>query len=426
MDNLTIYLFPLSLLAILGLIYSLNNYISLLAYHLIIRSVFDSAHSITYKPILGFLTLGQLFSFFYIFIFIVYIINKKSNLQSTLLRPVLLLVVISTISAMFSGHWSGYVIFVTKWLYFYIIFVIAYDLSKNNSQKIIALVLFVATIYPIVNQLILSFVIEPKCVIGQPICSYIGTFYHESELSSWILMFLLGVSIGVKVGNGLVRYFYLSMFVIGVVSLILNGYRTAVLGFFVFLAVIFIASLKRMNVVSVFASILAIVIGVLLFGYISYDSVSVYTNDVLIFIKNPSEYFSIAGDVEKYDLFSGRLYIFNLVIREYINAGLIEYFFGIGPDVVVKNLGFFAHNEFISTFVELGLFGFFVFIWLLLAAWKIVRQSNDIVLFAMFVCVLVTALATMPFHDIRAIIVFALVIGFAKGKQARALRNGKY
>jgi hypothetical protein len=423
MSDTVIYILPL--VVVVGLsafFYSLKNYVYLLIFHLVLRAIFDSASSITYQPIGGGIRVGQAFSFFYILVFTLYILKDKVRWQLNSLLPVFAIIFISMIGTVFSGYWAGFAIFFVKWIYFSLLFMVGYVIAIHYDDKKIAVMLFIGSFYPILNQLFVGSVLGPKCVINQPVCSYIGTFYHESELSSWILMFLLATAIGVKSSAGFARMFYFGMFFVGLFSLFLNGYRTSILGFLAFLGVIYWVYIKAINAAFSIISIALIITGVLSVLYFSYDSIEAYVDDVVILLENPGKYFSLTEQIERNTLFSGRLYLFNRILLLWVSTGVPEYFFGIGPEVIMKEAGIFAHNEFISALVELGIFGFMALIWFLVTGFRTVFRSKDEILLGMYLCILVTALATMPFHDTRGIILLALVMGLARGKQLRRKR----
>ncbi|MEW8340771.1 MAG: O-antigen ligase family protein [Candidatus Thiodiazotropha taylori] len=412
-----IYLLTLTPLAIVLFVYSLKSPYRLVALHLIGRGVIDSINEYTYIGLVGGMSIAKLYSVFYIGVFIFYIVYKKYALHVSLALVITVYIFIALISSVMTEYQSGFMTFSTKWIYFYLLLVVAIQLGKNYNSGQLSTLLLLVSIYPIINQLLLAIIQGPKCIPGQVICSYVGSFYHESELASWIFIYILGTAIGLSYFTGIKKKVCMLLFVVGVFSLYLNGYRTATLALAIFIFLMYIRNFKKIHLLAN-VSILLFALGMIgVFHDKLLSIISVYIEDIILFVNNPSEYFSFSTQPIKSDLFSGRLYLFNQILYLYYDGGILVYLFGIGPEAISYIIGTFAHNEYISTLVELGFIGFMIFSILLFKAYYMIKSNNKYVYESMFISVLITALATMPFHDLRALILMSLVIGFAYGEK---------
>ena len=403
-----------SVIGMMVLLVSLKTPLLFLSFLLFARGIIDSTSSVTYQKVLGPFSIGQMFSVISILIIFTYLLHKRIKKRSELLLPLIALVIVAFISTVNSWNWPGFIEYSVKWFYFYLLFILAMYVCATSKYSNVLIALILVSLYPVLNQLFFSLIAGPKCIEGEKLCSYIGSFYHESELASWILMLLLSSSLAFRDLDKKYRVIVLPIIILGVISLFINGYRTAILGFAVYVVYLYIVSFKKMNIGIALALFAFMIVGASATAYLWLEKIEIYINDIVVFISNPGAYINIYGSITPSTLFSGRLYLFNLAMHEYVTSGLVVYFFGIGPDMIATRLGVFAHNEFISALVELGIIGFFIFIWLLLVAWKLLKKAGDPILTAMFVCILVTALATMPFHDTRSIILLALLLGMAK------------
>ncbi|MES9950275.1 MAG: hypothetical protein ABW118_15060 [Candidatus Thiodiazotropha sp.] len=327
------------------------------------------------------------------------------------------------ISSVMAENISGFAQFATKWIYFYLLFTLAYYIGRQHSLGDVAKLLVISSFYPIANQLLYAIIQGPKCITGQEICSYIGSFYHESELASWIFIFIMGASLGIYHHRGIIRRVYVLIFVIGIISMYFNGYRTATIALSVFIILMFLKNIKKIPLLYN----LSIVLFLIGMGIIQHESIfsslNVYLSDIVIFLEDPGAYISLTGQLIDSELFSGRLYLYNQILRLYVNGGLYVYLLGIGPERISTIIGTFAHNEYISTLVEMGIIGLFVFCWFLIRSYYLIKYKQNHIFECMFLSILITALATMPFHDLRAIILMAMVLGIGLGERNKIKRN---
>ncbi|MDP2180851.1 MAG: hypothetical protein Q8K19_20345 [Methylicorpusculum sp.] len=415
-------LLPSAAIAILLFLFSFKSPTLLLSIHLLYRSLIDSIPNYTYIKLAGILSIAQIYSVVYIIIFFSYLLFRKKKLITELTIPILSYLLIALISTIFSDYWSGFFQFSIKWIYFYMIFLISLNVASSKNQVQLSKITIIFSFYPIINQILYAIIQGPKCIEGQSICSYIGTYYHESELSSWIFIFLLGSSIGIGYSKKY-RFIFIAIFIIGIASLLLNNYRTATLGFIIYLFILYLLNIKKINpFISIgFISSMIAIFTLLLTVY--YDIISIYIEDIIEFITNPTKYIDIDGNVARSELFSGRLYLFNLILSEFVKNDIYTYFIGMGPGIIDTLIGTFAHNEYLSTIVELGFIGLILFIWLLWRSWYIMKAPDNKIYLSMFFCIIVTALATMPFHDIRGVILFALILGYSKGESIRTFNK---
>ncbi|TGD71882.1 O-antigen ligase domain-containing protein [Mangrovimicrobium sediminis] len=415
-----VFLLPLAAVGFVLFLASFRNALWFLTFHLVVRSLIDSASQYTYLPVIGPLSIAATYSVIYICLIFVFLVSKRKRIFSPLLVPLAAYLVVLLLSTIFSGRWTDLIEVSIKWVYFYLVFLLAWSIADSYPMRKIAWALTIGASYPIANQLLMSVVRGPKCIEGQAICSYVGSFYHESELAAWILIFILGTMLGFRSNSKpRVKYFFLAAILVGVLSLLLNGYRTAILAFVVLLIYLYVVYLRKLSVpVAIFVGFAFAWFGVAGFIY-AYDSLGAYIGDFVTVFSNPGHYLTISGEPDNKEVFSGRLYLFSLTLYQYVNGGPVEYLLGIGPNGVQAEIGVYAHNEFVSALVESGILGFLVFAWLLLVCWKVVAASNDRLLLGVYLCVLVMAMATMPLHNIRSMVLLAVTFGIAYGQYAK-------
>jgi O-antigen ligase/polysaccharide polymerase Wzy-like membrane protein len=412
---------------------SWKNPLYLLATHISSRVVLDSLPLVTYIEVLPGVSFMEIYTIAFIGIISAYLLAKGQSRAFTYAWPVSAMVVTFFFSALVNFSWTGMLSISARWLYFWIIVALTiYTFSRNSNFKTL-LVICLSFLYPLLNQFYHFLFTPPK--MDQDIWSYMGSYAHESNLG----FLLLGALVVSTVLFLEARQKYLKIiFFFSIVylhwAIFINNYRTATAAIAVYWSVILFFNFSRINLAAKMMLITISSVVLVMLVFLLGENLGYMFKDVADFIVNPSAYVDFSGAAEQNHLFSGRLDILNEVVSAWLHSSVENYVFGLGPGSVDSLIGVYAHNEFLSALVEMGVVGLLV---TAIVTYHILRKNYKIVAYlknytlyyySMIVAIIFMALATMPFRNMRAMLVMAICVGAieaAKMHRINEIRQGK-
>lgn len=394
--------------------------ITIFGAHVLSRFVLDSLPKVSHVASFQGMSVTEMHSAAFMVIFTVWL-AARGQLR-TLVRgwTLPLLVIVHVVSTMLSGYYIGFMDVGFKWVYLWLWASFVVLTVRVHGVSVVCWVCLGAVLYALLNQLIAGVLYGPKCNVGP--CSYVGTYWHESELAS---IFLLGIVASAlllcgPVRSRIVRAALLILFAWCHVALWFNAYRTVTLGLVSGWAAGVFFHLLRTNargaLLTLVGAATALSAVSIFFGHEDYAQF----DDIAVFLSDPGRYVYPAvdgGSAEAAQLFSGRLTLFNILLYHYVNAEWYSILLGLGPGACTLIVGTFAHNEVLSALVETGIVGVVALLAFVIAILRnalvaySLRGPQGLVVLSMVIGVMVTGLATMPFHDVRSIVLLGVVLG---------------
>jgi hypothetical protein len=254
--------------------------------------------------------------------------------------------------------------------------------------------------------------------------SYIATYSHEAILTM-VLYMAIPAAFYFLVASGKRGAFTRAISFIYLIALLVGAYianyRTIIIGIIFYMIIVVVTYLyKRKSFILTFnTTMVALIAGVVSASLISVDLSSVIdrfydiyklVSDAGRFIKPPEEY-----SKDEIMVMSGRPYLISVYLSYYFTSPFEVILAGIGSGVGEKLFGAYAHNGYVAALVELGLIGFFAFMYLVFIITSIslrtFKYENGYIFGAFPLSILVIALGTMPFVNVIDLLAFGTYLG---------------
>ena len=302
-----------------------------------------------------------------------------------------------------------------KWGYFIIVLLAVQDcIRRDGDARILGLLLW-AFAPPLVYQALSIGLGVSKATESDGSVSFIGGYNHEASFSIVLVTCFAVASLVPRINPGL-RLLLLAACLAGIFA---ANYRTSLIalallafGFLVF-GIARGAGRGRRVIISL-VGLLAIAGAAVAANMVMSDrlsdlnTVARETDDL---IQQPEE-FTIA----ERKLLSGRLYVWNRYLDDYVRGSDRELLLGFGPDSWIERFGLYAHNTLISYLYEFGIAGavLIVFVWLgmIWRAFKVRDWALRGQLVSAHIAFILLNMATMPFWQIEGLILYGLLCGY--------------
>ena len=335
------------------------------------------------------------------------------------LVPLALLLIVIIVSGLLNTEYGGIIKDTMKWLYFAALLLLLYRAFVLFDADIVLRGLFIASLTPLVLQL-MSIVLGQGSfdpTVGKTV--YIGGYGGSAGFS---LSLFTTLSIGALI-NWRYSFVSLAIAVICVGGVYLAHYRTTILAALPLTAVVasflllrwtprIFRSLTLVYVLLIGAGVAALAVQ---FMPPKFLDIVVVLRSATELIK-PPELFTPADR----ELFTGRIYIWAQYLAPWSAASPLVHVFGFGPEAWEGVQDKYAHNTFVSYIYELGLVGLlilciFLFVQLMTAAmvrpvslaWRLTAAQLGF---------LVANLATMPLWLVEGLILFAVLCALSWAK----------
>ena len=401
----------------------------LLGMYVFTRTVLDGFSDITYKNIVGNVSYMQVYSFVVILVFSVYILRFKENVQliSKLAFPVSAVVFTYLLSTIVSNDILPAIENTIKWIYMFLIAILVYRIALQYNLRYLMITLFLAVLPGIFIQ-IHSIIVQDFIIASGGHKAYFGGFYHQNMLSYIIVIFIISsLYLSLDYYTSKWKFFYAACTLYGLFALYLCGYRTTILAVLIMLLVtaalyIRLSPAAHKLLVIALAPLLSI-----LFIYFLGADLQQKLADLGTFLQSPMSYLDFSGRAEHITLFSGRLTILNTLMAAYTTAPIEATIAGLGLDASQQIVGTYPHNEFVAALVECGILGLLAFVFFMGYYFcSILRTLSCLkIQEAVFVGagagMFTMTLATMPFRDMRAMLLFGLILGITHFIYGRSL-----
>jgi hypothetical protein len=402
----------------------------LVGLHAIGRVILDSLPFITYLPLAAGFSPMQAYTGFFLVVAAALLTAKRAFFATPLTTPIVAMSVVYLFSAGLSQEWMGAADGVLRLLYLYLWSRLVAAAIHFDSERTVLLTLWLCLIYPLLNQAKSIIMNTPSFGAGQ--FSFIGSYGHESDLTFLIYGFIVtSFALALSYRKTIVRAVFYGALMYGHVALFLCNYRTTFAALAVFwIAIVwkfwfrFKAVEKMLLIFAIFAVTLA---GIILLG----ETIAERMGDIVKFIVAPGDYLDFSGHAKRAGLMSGRIDLINIYMYNFLSASPEHWILGLGPRSGNTTIGIYAHNEFISALVETGILGILAFVALLFSIVKIARRAAEeshlvgITLGCGIIGLLMMTLGTMPFRDMRSLLILGALIGCAECYSRRTMTYRK-
>lgn len=394
-----------------------RNSLWVLAFHLLSRVVVDSMPGLSYAAVAGGLSFARVYSAAMMLFLLGYLLSRRGFFSGTYGIQVAIFFFVSILSAIYNFAWLGIVETTIKWLYLWLTANLLVLVVKENGEQSVLRVLAFVFIYPLMNQLVFAIIGTPKVGGGQT--SYLGSYFHEVSLA-YILLMAITVYFAIMISDRdkTWRVFAAALWIWSHAALYFNNYRTAVIALGVWWAIVALFVLPKLSVgrrlIAVGTMVTALSFVVLALGE---DLTSKMSGAVSV-VMEPEEHFDVSGQARQTEVLSGRVYLWNTYLYEFIDAPWDTKLLGHGPEVGVSVVGTHAHNQFLTALLDLGLLGIVAVLWIMVTmALSVLRQIRKgsaqlVSMGGMVFGIFVMMLATSPFRETRGMLLFGVALGF--------------
>lgn len=417
--------------------------------HIFSRLILDSAPEITYKGIVGSLSIMKLYSTGVILFGLVYLFYKREVKLDWLL--ILFLIILSSllVTTIYHQTWIGFLESVLKWVYLWLIISLTkLSVNKNNFKRF-SIIILAFYLYPILNFLYSVTIGSVKCTGDEiKVCRFIGTYSHQGTFS-FIMLTIVPVALYLSIVEKEIikKFFYVIILLLAHAGVYSASYRTtwiALAFYWVAFLILFLRETpphKKM----LLALMASIVVGYLLIpGSYLNDKISERLAPLADLLQEPYKYFDLSsseayrtitghphvGETEENLVLSGRIGDWKALIVAYLDAPIEEKVLGMGVGMDKDIMGdykwgeaFDAHNIYVETLVETGILGILALLTFILGIsvkliLRLKQRSLPIIVTApIFLSFVVAGLAGNMLDDIRMILCLGLYLGVALNYQ---------
>lgn len=381
----------------------------------LVRLFLSSFHEYTYNSIAAGLSLISIFSLLFTVISVSYIIYRKYPLLlAKTWLPVNFFILVLVISGLLNSLVPA-LIEVIKWTLFLGVgglLVISY--SQDGMKRAVEGIL-VAYSYPVV-LLILSIILRvSKSTEMDGSVSYVGGFNHEAAFSVIVFSCFVVYQVYTSLKKHPISLYLIISITFGVLIVSIN-YRTTVLAYLGMVLILLMMYIWRSGVLVKVLALCLLPFVFLPLSLISGSSLGERFSEIPLFLSQIGELL-IPYDYYYRDdrrFFSGRVYIWNMYITAWYEAGLKEHILGFGPGSWKDFYRYYPHNTFVSALYETGLLGLSFLALLFLSVMGLIVRRIRLpyvrVALASYFGFVVLNLATMPLWQIEGLLLFSFVL----------------
>lgn len=401
----------------------------LLGTYVFTRTILDGFSDLTYKNIAGSLSYMQLYSFVMILVFSLYFLKIKENVHliSKVAFPVGAVIFTYLLSTIVSNDILPAIENTTKWIYMFLVAMLVYRIALQYRLRYLMITLLLAVLPALVIQMH-SIIVQDFIIASGGHKAFFGGYYHQNMLSYLIVIFIISsLYLSLDYNKISWKFFYSACTIYGLFALYLCGYRTTILAVLIMLLVTAALYIKLSSAAhKLFVIALAPLLSILFIYFLGAD-LQQKLADLGIFLQSPMSYLDFSGRAEHITLFSGRLTILNNLMAAYTKAPIEATIAGLGLEASQQIVGTYPHNEFVASLVECGILGLSAFVFFMGYYFRsIVRtlsclKTQEAVFVGAGAGMFTMTLATMPFRDMRAMLLFGLILGITHFIYGRSL-----
>jgi O-antigen ligase len=388
--------------------------------HVSSRVILDGVSHITYKSVFLSMSIMQIYSLFFMIFLGLYLYFKKVEIEKSipLVFPILLICLSYILSGIVSNEWLPIIEGITKWIYMIFLAGLVFLILHYHKLNHLMLVFWISVLPAVFIQFYAILTNNYSIAAGGHF-AYYGGYDHQFMLSYILLAFIAtSLYLSIYYKNLLLKLFFILSTLYGIFAIYLCGYRTSYLALAVFLLFVLISYLIKSNIPKKILAVYLFSFITIFIIYVVGSDLALKLNDVWIFFRSPFIFFDFSGNPAYIKMFSGRIYIINILMGAYLSSPFEAIVFGMGIDSSRQLIGTYPHNEFLSALVETGILGFSVFILFIVFYLRkilnniiLIKKLEDFVIIGLGIGLIVMTLATMPFRCMRAMILFGVILG---------------
>jgi hypothetical protein len=338
---------------------------------------------------------------------------RRRRLFNPALTPFLLLFPVMIASGFGNGEVASLTTALTKYVYLLVLILAVVDAADDVGPDRLFGALLVPFALVIALQLLSLVLGVAKAGESDGSASYLGGFYHEAAFSVTLAAGVLAV--------GLIRkslMFKFTLIFVGLISILLANYRTAILAVLPFVAMVVLTDVPRRFVARQRAAIVGLIaLVVVSAGFVGaiagserFADLGAAARGEITIVQRPELFAE-----EDRHILSGRPEIWSGYVYGWIDADGMRRLIGFGPEAWTNYFKLYAHNTLVSTLFEMGLLGVFamLFLWFwMLGLALLARGGPRLELAAGHVAFLILNMATMPMWMIEGMIFYGLLCGY--------------
>lgn len=414
----------------------------ILGAHIFSRLVLDSIPGITYKNIVGGLSIMKIYSTGTIAFGLLYLLYKK-EIKLDWLLVLFIMVLFSLLPpTIYHQTWSAFLESVLKWIYLWLIITFT-KLSLNSGDfKRFSVVILVLYLYPILN--FLYSVASGRADCAEGLCRFIGTYDHQG-IFSFILLTIIPVALYLVIIEKRIisKFLYAVVLLLAHIGIYSSSHRTVWIALALYWAIFLLSFLRKISPIKKIFLIFtaSVAIGYLLIpgSYIN-DKMGERLAPLINLLQEPYEYLDLSSseayrtitgepyvsETKENLLLSGRIGDWKALLIAYGDAPIEEKVLGMGvgmdKEIMARHkwgAAFDAHNIYVQTLVETGILGLMALLCLILIISlklipKIKQHSLPIIIaMPIFFSYIIGGLAGNLLDNLRAVLCVGLYLGIA-------------
>ncbi|WP_161598606.1 O-antigen ligase family protein [Desulfonatronospira thiodismutans] len=381
----------------------------------------DSIPYVTYSDIYAGFSVMQIYSIFVVAYLSMYLFfHRDTQVRSIPAAiPVLLVILSFMVSGIISNDWRPILENTTKWIYMILLAGFVFHILKTNTLDSLIRVLWLSLL-PAVFIQFMAIITNDYVITSAGHIGYFGGYQHQNMISYYLLGFTsCSLYLAVQSDKLFYRLFFMLSTGYGIFAVYACGYRTTLIALMIFLIITYLYSIKRLDLSKKLLAIsfmpLVMIVGIYFAGGEIFHRLS----DIWVFLQAPMDHIDFSGNASMTSLFSGRIYIINVLMHAYLSSPFESLWAGMGLDSARQIIGTYPHNEFLAALVESGILGLSAFsLFVVTYLWTVnsgdfVASVKESVIAGTGTGLLIMTLATMPFRDMRAMILFGVFLGIA-------------
>lgn len=342
-----------------------------------------------------------------------FVFTEFRRLPLGLKAPVLGLLAVATLSALFNAQVAGLIEILIKYGFFLAITCAAVISVRAKGINAVVVGLLPALAVPYGFQILSVATGVAKKGESDGSASYIGGFYHEAAFSVTLATLLVVVLVSTLRG----RYKLLAAG-LGAVAITLANYRTTLVSFAFFIVVgLYMAMARRFSAGA--RPVVALVVGALgaPFAAMVLPTLGERLSAISVFFASAGV-LKLSPELWSYSeqrLLSGRALIWRRYLDGYTEGGPFQWVFGFGPDSWTGAFRIYAHNTVVSYLYEFGASGAacVILLWscMTILAFKVRDGRVRPALIAAHVSFVILNMSTMPHWQVEGLILYGLLCG---------------
>ncbi|MBX2846818.1 MAG: O-antigen ligase family protein, partial [Acidiferrobacterales bacterium] len=395
------------------------------------RFVLAALHQYTYSSIIGsfsIMSLASIASVGICFLLMPFVKprGRPAFVLSKSLAMIYCLIGLMIVTAIINGKLTVGIPSFVKWIYLLqLITLIGFALQMDGLRKTLRF-FSIAYSFPLL-MLVLSIAMRvSKTAELDGSTSYVGGFFHEAVFSTIIFTAAFFMLTQAKKFSRASRLKFFLVLLVFFVLLIFINYRTSIIAFMAMASLMLFSTFMKAKPIQKALLAIGLLIITLFSGSFNFESEDSRFADLSTAYDNVSELITYPENFtrEERRLFSGRIYMWSQYITVANEGSKLQILIGRGMGSWQDYFAKYAHNTFVSFYLELGFVGLIIFAGLIIGIYRRLSRIADREIsscgVAFLLGFLILNLGTMPLWSMEGIYCLAFLMALS---QVRVVRH---